>query len=259
MEMYPDEYRVMFETEDQYWWYHGLRTLLQSLLARYAPANATILDAGCGTGANLQLLQSSGRAIGVDISAQAISFCRLRGIPRDRALLASITDLPFPEQFFDLIVSFDVICNIPDDRQAWRECARVLKPGGRLIAQLPAYQSLWSTHDVAVGHQRRYDARALRDQVQQVGLRVERLTHVHTLLLPLMAIMRLVNRRALRNGGAVQSDLAMRLPQWLNASLAAWSVTEMRLASRVNLPAGLSILVVARKPLPDDHPPSAVP
>ncbi len=259
MLMYPDEYRVMFETEDQYWWYYGLRTLLQALLVRYAPPGATILDAGCGTGANLQLLQGSGRAIGVDISEQAISFCRLRGIPRDRALLGSITDLPFREQYFDLVVSFDVICNIPDDRQALRECARVLKSGGRLIAQLPAYQWLWSTHDVAVGHQRRYDARALRAQVQQAGLRVERLTHVHALLLPLMAIMRLVNRRALHNGGAVQSDLAMRLPKWLNASLAAWSVTEMGIATHVDLPAGLSILVVARKPLPDDDPQPAVP
>jgi SAM-dependent methyltransferase len=251
MFMYPDEYRVMFETEDQYWWYRGLRQLLQALLARYAPPGGRILDAGCGTGANLRLLQSYGHAIGVDISEEALAFCRLRGIPRDRALLASLTDLPFPERFFDLVVSFDVICNIPDDGRAFRESARVLKPGGRFITQLPAYQSLWSTHDVAVGHQRRYDARGLRDKVEQAGLVVERMTHVHALLLPLMAVTRLVNRRGLRNGSPVQSDLAMQMPRWLNASLAAWSVTEMRAISRLDLPAGLSVLVVARKPGPD--------
>ncbi len=250
--MYPDEYRVMFEMEDQYWWYRGLRTLLQALLARYAPPGATILDAGCGTGANLQLLQTFGRAIGVDISEQAIAYCRARGIPRDRALLASLTELPFPDHFFDLVVSFDVICNIPDDRQAFREGARVLKPGGRFITQLPAYQWLWSTHDVAVGHQRRYGARALRERVAEAGLHVERLTYLHSLLLPLMAVTRLLNRRGLRNGSAVQSDLAMRLPKWMNASLAAFTTTEMRMVSHVDSPFGLSVLVVARKPAEED-------
>jgi SAM-dependent methyltransferase len=252
MLMYPDEYRVMFEIEDQYWWYHGLRTLLQALLARYAPPGATILDAGCGTGANLQLLQTFGRAVGVDLSEQAIAYCRARGIPRDRAFLASLTDLPFPDHFFDLVVSFDVICNIPDDRQAFRECARVLKQGGRFITQLPAYQWLWSTHDVAVGHQRRYDARALRERVAAAGLLIERLTYTNSLLLPLVAVMRLLHRHRLHNGSAVQSDLAIPLPKWINASLSAFTRAEMRMVLHVNSPFGLSVLVVARKPAGDD-------
>ncbi len=250
--MYPDEYRVMFESEDQYWWYRGLRTLLQALLARYARPGATILDAGCGTGANLQLLQTYGHAIGVDISEQAIAYCHARGIPRDRALLASLTDLPFPDHFFDLVVSFDVICNIPDDRHAFREGARVLKPGGRFITQLPACQWLWSTHDVAVGHQRRYGARDVRARVAEAGLQIERITHTHSLLLPLMAVTRLLHRRGLHNGSAVQSDLAMPLPKWMNASLAAFTTAEMRMVAHVDSPLGLSVLVVARKPSEDD-------
>src|SRR5437870_1781546 len=95
MLMYPDEYRVMFEIEDDYWWYRGLRELIKNLLAQYAPARATlpmILDVGCGTGANLKLLQSYGNAIGVDISEQAIGFCRARGIPENRMFLASAID-----------------------------------------------------------------------------------------------------------------------------------------------------------------------
>jgi SAM-dependent methyltransferase len=248
MLMLPDEYRVMFEIEDNYWWYRGLRALLRDLLARYAPRDATILDAGCGTGANLKMLQSYGRAIGIDISEQALAFCHARGIPQDRALLASVTDLPFEDSLFDLAVSFDVICNIADDVSAFAEVARVLKPGGRFIVQLPAYQWLWSAHDVAVGHQRRYDARSAREKLTRAGLRVERIMHTNSLFLPFVAIERVVRRRDIHNSDVVESDLQMQLPRVLNSSLAALYGIEMRAAARVNFPFGLSIIAIASKP-----------
>lgn len=247
MLMQRDEYAVMFQVEDNYWWYRGLRTLVQNVLAQYVPRGAMILDAGCGTGANLQLLQSYGRAIGIDISEQALAFCRARGIPRDRAFMASLTDLPFPDRLFDLAVSFDVICNIPDDAVAFAEISRVLKPGGRLVTQLPAYQWLWSTHDVAVGHQRRYTARDLRAKIARAGLEIERVTYTNALFLPLVMAWRLAQRPALNDGRAVQSDLATPLPHRLNEWLGAIAVAEMRAVARVDFPAGVSILVVAKK------------
>lgn len=248
MLMLPDEYRVMFETEDNYWWYRGLRALLQNVLARYAPPDAMILDAGCGTGANLKLMQSYGCAIGIDISEEAIAFCHARGIPRERAFLASLTDLPFRNALFDLAVSFDVVCNIPDDVAALAELARVLKPGGRLVMQLPAYQWLWSAHDVAVGHQRRYSAHELRDKIARAGLQVERVTHTNALLFPIGVVERLVRRRALRDGHSVQSDLTTPLPRWVNTSFGALTTVEMRAAAQADFPIGLSVLIVARKP-----------
>ncbi len=245
--MHPDEYRVMFETEDNYWWYRGLRTLVHTVLARYAPRQVAILDAGCGTGANLQLMQSYGRAIGIDLSQQAIEFCRARGIPNDRAFQASLTDLPFCPGEFDLVLSFDVICNIPDDAQALAEIARVLRPGGRLITQLPAYQWLWSTHDVAVGHQRRYSARELRGKVTKAGLVVERMTHTNALLLPISVTSRLVRRGGLGNG-SVHSDLTTPVPGWLNRILSGIATAEMQAVSHIDFPVGLSVLVIAVKP-----------
>lgn len=247
MLMYPDEYRVMFETEDEYWWYRGLRVLVKEMLARYAPHPVRILDAGCGTGANLQLLQQYGHAIGVDLSEQAVAFCHSRGIPVDRAFVASLTDLPFPDRYFELAFSFDVICNIPDDARAFGEIARVLKPGGRLITYLPAYQWLWSIHDVAVGHQRRYSSGDLRRKIERAGLKMERLTHANALLFPAIAAGRLLRRRGLRNGN-IRSDLTTALPGWLNQALSIAVTAEMHALARVDAPVGLSILAVAEKP-----------
>jgi len=249
MLMRPDEYRVMFQVENGYWWYRGLRQLLKQLLPRYLPpdANALILDAGCGTGTNLQLLQTWGRVVGIDIAREALDFCRVRGVPSDRLLAASVTDFPFAAQSFDVVVSFDVICNIPDDVAAFEQVARILKPGGYFIVQLPAYQWLWSMHDVAVGHQRRYSSRETRTKLEHAGLHVVRLLHTNALLLPLVAIERLLRRYALEHHAPVVSDLQLKVPAWLNQLLSIIYRTEIALAARVDFPIGLSLIAVAQK------------
>lgn len=247
MAMRPREYRVMYEIEEDYWWYRGLRALLLELLARYVPPGTRprILDAGCGTGANLQLLLKHTDAIGVDIAEEAIAFCRVRGIPADRALVASLLELPFPDDFFDLNFSFDVICNIQDDVSAFAEIGRVTKPGGRVIAQLPAYPFLWSAHDVAVGHKRRYTAGDLASRIGRAGLSVERITYLNAFLFPLQVIARLSRRKESVNGNA-HSDLKP-LPHLLNSALARLFAAEMRAAPHMRFPYGLSLLVVAKK------------
>lgn len=247
--MRPDEYRVMFEQEDAHWWYRGLRVLLKSMLERYIAADAPrpkILDAGCGTGANLKLLESYGDALGVDISEQAIAFCRERGIPDDRVMQASVTALPFLDEHFDIAVSFDVICNIVDDVGAFAEIGRVLKPDGILVVQLPAYHWLWSRHDVAVGHKWRYTARGVREKLARAGFAIERVTHVNTLFFPFVATRRVLDRRALENGHAIRSEVTP-LPRAVNGFLSALYTAETRTAARFNLPYGLSVIAVARK------------
>ena len=249
MLMHPDEYRVMFELEDGHWWYRGLRVMLKGMLVRYVAAGTPrprILDAGCGTGANLKLLQSYGQALGVDISEQAIAFCRERGISEDRLMQASVTELPFREGHFDLAVSFDVICNIVDDVGAFAEIGRVLKQGGIFVVQLPAYQWLWSRHDVAVGHKWRYTAHSVREKLARAGFAVERLTHVNTLFFPFVAARRLLDGRTLGNGHAIRSEVTP-LPRSVNGLLSAYYTAETRAAARIDLPYGLSIIAVARK------------
>jgi SAM-dependent methyltransferase len=244
MLMYLNEYRVMFELEDEYWWYRGVRALLQKWLDRYVTRPARLLDGGCGTGANLQLLQRYGTALGVDISETAMDFCRARGIAPEHLTLASVTALPFPNKFFDVVISLEVICNIADDQSAFNEIARVLKPGGCAMIQVPAYQWLWSPHDVAVGHQRRYAARDLRAKLVHAGMRIERLTHANTLLFPAIVLRRLLRRW--RGAAQVHSDLAP-LPRAVNACLSALYLAEMQLVARVDVPWGVSLVALARK------------
>jgi SAM-dependent methyltransferase len=241
MLMYPNEYRVMFELEDEYWWYRGVRALLTSWLARYAPRPARILDGGCGTGANLRLLERYGTVLGVDIAETALEFCRARGIAPERLMLASLTELPFPDNFFDIVVSLEVICNIPDDQHALDEIARVLRPGGRAIVHVPAYPWLWSEHDVAVGHQRRYSARDLHTKLARAGMSVEHLTHTNALMFPVIAA-----KRLLRRNHHIQSDLTP-LPYALNALLSLLYIAEIQLVVRTRVPWGVSLVALARK------------
>lgn len=246
MAMLPREYRVMFEIEEDYWWYRGLRELLKQLVARYLAPDGSdrILDAGCGTGKNLQMLLQHGSAYGIDIAAEAIQFCRLRGIPADRTLVASILELPFDARFFNVAFSFDVICNIQNDVAAFAEIRRTLKPGGRLVTLLPAYRFLWSEHDVAVGHKHRYMAHDLREKLTRAGLRVEKLTYVNTALFPFIALLRFARRPTAEQHA--QSDLTP-LPRPVNQVLTRVFTAEMRAVPRLQLPYGISLLAVAQR------------
>lgn len=255
--MNRDEYRVMYEIEDDFWWYTGMRASMLRLLRAYMPETPgrrpRILDAGCGTGGMLVHLRELGEAVGVDISEEALHFCRLRGLGPERARHGSIDALPFPEASFDAAVSLDVLCDLVDDRPGFAELARVLRPGGILLLNLPAYQRLHSEHDLAVNNLRRYTRRAVRRKLAEAGLRPVRLTYANMALFPPAALVRLAKRA--RNGyhdghrdrEQAHSDLVRPHPL-VNRALGALFTAEGRLIQRVNLPVGLSVVAVAQKP-----------
>src|SRR5262245_24943508 len=150
-----EEYARMYEAEERQWWYAGMRALSFALLERHWPPGSAggapprILDAGCGTGNNLRHFASWGRPVGVDLSDEALRFCRERGVA---AAGGSLMALPFGDGVFDCITSFDVIYHrwVSDDAAAVREMARVLRPGGLMLVRVPALQALWGAHDEAV-------------------------------------------------------------------------------------------------------------
>ena len=181
------EYQRMYEAEERQWWYAGMRALSLALLAGpltgLARSGRTplILDAGCGTGNNLRHLARYGRAVGVDISEQALLFCRSRGVAAARAELLA---LPFPDGRFDCVTSLDVIYHrwVPDDAAAVREMARVLRPGGLLLLRVPALRALWGAHDEAVHSRHRYRRSEVRRLLEGAGLSVLRATYANTVL-----------------------------------------------------------------------------
>jgi SAM-dependent methyltransferase len=210
------------------------------LRAAPLPAQALILDAGCGAGGGLTWLTEFGRPTGIDLHPRAVHHAAQRC---PRVARASIQQLPFLTATFDLVTSFEVLyhLSVVDDVAALRECARVLRPGGWLMVRVPAHDWLRGAHDRQVHTRQRYSSSELRTKIAHAGLRLRRLTPVGAWLLPLAAARRLWQKRA-----AVQTDVVLPAP-WLNRLLAAALTAEGVWLSRFDLPFGLSILALAQK------------
>ncbi len=237
----------MAHFEDHYWWFVGRRYLLAALLDRHLPpqADRRILDVGCGSGGVLGLLQRYGQAVGLDPYRTPLRLAADRGFRH--LVRGDGVSLPFADGAFDLVTSLDVIEHIADDHAAATEIARVLRPGGHFFCAVPAYQFLWSQHDEALSHHRRYTARGLRGVLEVAGLEVFRLTYAISFLLPVVLALRGSERLLPRRGAAPQSGL-MELPGPLNRLCLATLELEARLVPFVNFPAGVSVLALARKP-----------
>jgi len=237
------EYAVMFQVEDTHWWYVGMRRLSGVILGRPG-LPGRVLDAGCGTGGNLAFLGQYGPVTGLDYSPLALEFSRRR--PGARLINGSILSLPFAAESFDLVTSFDVIYHraVPDDQQAVSEVARVLRPGGRLLLRVPAYDWLRGRHDEAVHTRRRYTARDLRQLLVNAGLHPRRLTYANTLLFPLALVKRLLEPR----GTAQTASDVGPVPAPLNLAFGLCLALEATWLRWGNLPFGLSVFALAEKP-----------
>lgn len=264
--MRPLNYEVMFNVEDEHWWFVGRRAIvfaqIEDALGTHAsqraglPAPVTagspqaempalpgrqILDIGCGTGATLDHLRRYGQAQGIDLEAIPLQFSRRRG--HTRVLRASATELPFADEAFDLITALDVVEHLADDVQGLREMRRALKPGAPAVIFVPAFQALWGPNDVQSGHKRRYRLAQLRAAVEAAGLRVERISYANiAMFLPIW-----LGRKLLALlGRSEQAENRINHPL-INRLLARLFASESRWLRRHRLPFGVSIICVARK------------
>jgi 2-polyprenyl-3-methyl-5-hydroxy-6-metoxy-1,4-benzoquinol methylase len=239
------EFNSMVQADDRHWWYRGRRIVVLREIERLAlPPGAQILDAGCGSGRMMDELSRYGHAHGVDSSAWAVAAARARG--HADVHQGTVERLPYESGTFDLVTCLDVIEHAPDDQRVLAELLRVTAPGGHLLVTVPAYQFLWSAHDEANNHYRRYRRRTLRDAALASRWQIERDTYFNSLLLAPAALVRIA--RKLRLGREGHSELSYT-PRWLDSVL----VTPFRLESAFlriggRLPAGLSLLAVLRKP-----------
>ena len=234
----------MYELESSYWWYVARRLLAVELLRDEIKqqASARILDVGCGTGANLSAFDRLGQATGIDSSMDALHFCQTRGIKA--VAHSAIEELPFAHRTFGVVTALDVLEHTDDDLKALREIHRVCRVGGLFLATVPAYGFLWSEHDEALKHRRRYTAHELRNKLTITGFEVVRTSYfISTLFFPILALR---IWQGLRKSSTHPRTSVVVLPEWINATLVGLLSLERRLFQRMNLPFGVSIVALAR-------------
>jgi SAM-dependent methyltransferase len=209
------------------------------------PASPHVLDAGCGSGRTLQELVDYGEVSGIELDPDSAELARNRGL--GEVCIGRLEQLPWDDRTFDLITCLDVVEHVPDDVAALTELFRVCRPGGWLLVTVPAYQALWSLHDEANHHFRRYSRPSLRRATAAAGWRLHRLSSFNSLLLAPAAAVRVAQRRFGTHNGYT-TDLALG-PSWLNDVLEQPLALEASWLSRGRtLPLGLSLLAVLRRP-----------
>jgi ubiquinone/menaquinone biosynthesis C-methylase UbiE len=244
MFMHEHEYEAMYGLENSYWWFVARRTLAQELLTEEVNGRpgVHILDVGCGTGANMSAFSKLGTAIGLDASAEALRFCRTRGL--DGLVHSGIEDLPFAAEAFEIVTALDVLEHIDDDLHGLREIHRICRRDGLLLITVPAYGFLWSEHDEALKHRRRYTAHELRNKLTLTGFEVVRTSYfITSVFFPILAL-RIWQGIAKSSTHPKTSHYIP--PRWINASLIGLLGLERLLFRRMNLPFGVSIVALAR-------------
>lgn len=241
------EYVVMYEIEEEHWWFKGKRKIVFSQLKPYlcGRKNLKILDIGCGTGIMMKSFQKYGKVNGVDVELKALNFCCQRGL--DNLSQADITALPFKNGSFDVVSIFDVLYHkgIKDDLKALKEIFRIIKPGGILILTDSADMKLWSRHDIAAHARERYTTLKLSRRIKSAGFKIIKISYFNTLLYPIVFIVRRLDN-LLNKKKPVTTNIKKTNP-FLNFILYNFFVFENQLLKISNLPFGVSILLIAKK------------
>ena len=242
------EYRRNYELERSYWWFVGVRAIVDRLLAAAGDAGSLgrVLDVGCGTGALLEELKPrSSEAWGVDVSPEALRFCAERGLRC--VALADALAVPFPSGYFDVVTAIGIVEHLDDDRAFLAEMNRLVRPGGVLVLLTSSFPWLWSMHDVANRHRRRYYLRGFREQMRRAGFESVRFSHMNFLLFPALAPALLLHRLFVGLRSAHPQRILPKPPRLVNAALTAVLRIEAILISRVTLPWGVSLIGLFRR------------
>ena len=237
------EYQRNYELEQSYWWFAGVRAMVRCLLAASGASGrlGRVLDVGCGTGALIDELKGRSDSIrGVDFSPEALRFCARRGLKC--VVLADAREVPFSDASFDIVTAIGLIEHLEDDDGFLAEMHRLVRPGGLLVLLTSSFPWLWSMHDVANQHHRRYYLRPLRARVETAGFKTVRFSHMNFLLFPLLAPALVAHRWIV----GLQSDHPERIlpqpPRFVNAMLTGILRIEAVLMRRLTLPWGVSMI-----------------
>lgn len=234
-------YREMADLDQRHWWYRARRDILADLIRREAlpPAKGRILEIGCGTGHNLEMLGRFGRIDAIELDDESRSLAEER-LGR-KIMSARLPELKgIKDALYDLIAALDVIEHIDDDAGAITAIAAKLKPGGKFIMTVPAHPWMWSAHDTVNHHKRRYSKRGVKQLIEGSPLRLDKIGYFNSLLFPLAVADRVASK--IRG----KDDAEVKLPSApLNKALEAVFSVERHAVGRLPLPPGLSLFAVA--------------
>ena len=239
------EYATMAEREQSYWWHLGRLYIIQAYIQRATARKKTvkIMNIGCGTGGTIDMLESFGVVDNVDISDDAIRFMKEHGYKR----ITKVHDieLPFKNKSYDVVGAFDVLEHIEDQVGALKEWKRILKDDGAIVITVPAYQWLWTEHDVSLYHKRRYTVSRLVQAAAEAGLKPEKKSYAIVFSLPLVAGFRLLNKALHRKTDSETSYVD--LPDWVNSLFTRLLYAEAKLHGKIYYPFGTSVVTILRK------------
>jgi len=245
-EMQQHTYAIMDRVEDKHWWFVGRRAILETFLKQIVQVpcsdaeNLRILDVGCGTGANLEMLAQFGSAEGVDVSEEALEFCRKKGLTAQKGLAEA---LPYPDETFDITTALDVVEHLDDDTSGLKEMFRVTKAGGYSLIFVPAFMWLWGVQDDISHHRIRYTRKQIVERLEKAGFSIERATYANfSFFAPVLG-----GRLFMRSTGIKpESENNINISALNGAFGKVFSAERFWLKKR-NFPFGVSIVVVARK------------
>lgn len=245
-EMEQHTYGIMNDVEDKHWWFVGRRAILESFLQEIIQnlkskvQNPKILDVGCGTGANLEMLKQFGESEGVDVSDDALEFCRKKGLKVHKGLAE---ELPFADETFDLVTALDVVEHLDDDIAGLKEMRRVLKTGGKTLIFVPAFMWLWGVQDDISNHRIRYTRQQIAERLEKAGFTIERATYANiTFFAPILAGRVLMKLTGIKPESENNVNVSA-----LNGFFGKIFSSEKYWLKNANFPFGVSIVIVAKK------------
>lgn len=265
-EMQRHTYAIMDEAEASHWWFVGRRAILESFLqdivknlkrsSVQGPADVgaelsqdsrqdagdtlRILDVGCGTGANLEMLAQYGEAEGVDVSDDALEFCRKKGLMVKKGLAE---ELPFADEAYDVVTALDVVEHLDDDIAGLKEMYRVLKKGGKTLIFVPAFMWLWGVQDDVSHHRIRYTKKQIIERLKKAGFTINRATYANwTFFAPILAGRTLMRLTGIKPESENNVNISA-----LNGVFGRLFGAERIWLKNFNFPFGVSIVIVANK------------
>ena len=244
--MQQHTYAIMNRVEDSHWWYIGRRAILESFLQEIINnpkskiQNPKLLDVGCGTGGNLEMLEKFGRAEGVDVSDDALEFCKLKGLKVHKGLAE---ELPFDDESFEIVTALDVVEHLDNDVAGLKEMHRVLKTGGKSLIFVPAFMWLWGVQDDVSNHRIRYTKSQITERLEKAGFEIERATYANwTFFAPILAGRTLMKVTGIKPESENNVNISA-----LNGVFGKLFGAERFWLKNFNFPFGVSIVIVAKK------------